>query len=74
MSISGHTPFYLLAHRRQDGLIDFALMNPRGWVPDELVHKGKAARDEKQMLTRVEHLVPPWQDEIQWHWTDEPIA
>lgn len=69
MSISGDTPYYLLASKRDDGLIDYALMNPRGWGSAELVHSSiSGARDEEQMLGRVQHLVPPWQDEIRWHW------
>lgn len=69
MSIPGNTPFYIVAHKRDDGLIDFALMNPRGWGPDETVYKGTGTRDERQMLERCDKYAPPWQQDVEIHWS-----
>lgn len=74
MSIAGFAPYYLLAHRRDTGLIDYVLMNPRGWGRDDVKHvSSAAARDEVQMLARVENLVPPWQEAIEWKWVTADV-
>lgn len=67
MSISGYTPYYIIAHKRDDGMIDYALMNPRGWRRDEVVHIAPcAARDEEQALGRIQNLLPPWQESVEF--------
>lgn len=72
MSIAGNTPFYIAAHKRDDGLIDYVLMNPRGWGADEVRHVSPlGARDEEQVRGRVQELVPPWQDSIAFHYVNE---
>lgn len=67
MSIPGNTPYYIRATRRDDGMIDYTLMNPRGWGADEVVHVAPcAARDEEQALGRVQNLLPSWQTGVQF--------
>ena len=56
MSIPGDAPHYILAEKRSDGLIDYAVFNPRGWTADELVYKPScAATDERQIIGRSQH-------------------
>jgi len=48
-------------------MIDYTLMNPRGWGADEVVHVAPcAARDEEQALGRVQNLLPSWQTGVQF--------
>ena len=67
MSIAGNTPYYILATKRPDGMIDYTLMNPRGWGADEVIHVGYGpARDEEQAFGRIQNYLPPWQSEIEF--------
>ena len=69
MSISGDTPHYILATRRADGLIDYVVMNPRGWGRDQITHIAPcAARDEEQAKGRIQNLIPPWQKSINFRY------
>ena len=55
MSILGDTPHYILAQKRSDGLIDYAVFNPRGWSNDDLIHVAPcAASTEQQILGRAQ--------------------
>lgn len=73
MSIPGNVPYYVVAYRRPDGLINYVLMNPRGWGADEVVHVApSAARDEEQASGRIQDFVPPWQEGIEFRWVDDP--
>jgi len=65
MSIPGDVPHYILAVKRDDGLIDWAVFNPRGWVHDSLVgasHVG--ARDEEQVIGRAAPFLRPDQKDV----------
>lgn len=56
MSIAGNTPHYILAQKRDNGLIDYAVFNPRGYGSAELIHVAPcAAKDEEQMLSRADY-------------------
>lgn len=69
MSIAGDTPYYIECHHRDNGLIDYVLLNPHGWGRPEVKHVSPTgARDIEQMLGRIQNLVPPWQKEIEYIW------
>lgn len=71
MSISADTPYYVIATKRDDGLIDYVVMNPRGWVRDEVKHVAPcAARDEEQARGRIQNIIPPWQESIEFRYVD----
>lgn len=58
MTILPHEiPYIVKACKRPDGLIAYVLMNPHVVV----YRPGCAARDENQIVGRVQHLLPPWQ-------------
>lgn len=63
MSIPGNTPYYVIAEKRSGGLIDYAVINPRGWVADEIIHiSPMAAKDEIQLRGRIQNKVLSSQD------------
>lgn len=71
MSISGHSPFYLVVFNRPDGMIDYELFDPRGWSKDKLVYRSVvAARDIEQALGRIQDRVPPRQKDIEIFYND----
>lgn len=71
MSMPGDTPYYILAHRRQDELLDYVLMNPRGYS-DEVVHVAPAAaRDEEQAFGRIQNMLPPWQIGVKFRYVSK---
>lgn len=73
MSIPGNTPYYVRARKRQDGMLDYILMNPRGWGNEEVVHVALcAARDEEQARGRIQNLLPPWQTTVEFIYAQPP--
>lgn len=72
MSICGSAPHYILAEICEDGLIDYVIMNPRGWVADEVIHRCYCmAGDEEQMISRAKKYFNSRQTTIKVTYVDE---